>query len=172
MYQDSKVGDIVNVKDRGARGDGHSEDTAISNSILLENAKAEQITYFPHGYYVVTDTIYVPPNSRIIGEVWSAINGAYDPFVFLCKFGTHLTNRFFQLGATISQMRTTRAQSSKSGNQARLGLPRFPTCSLRLARSYPAPSSSSSICSLPTKVPSACGTPLSAWAVPPALATW
>jgi glucan 1,3-beta-glucosidase len=72
VYQDSKAGDIVNVKDRGARGDGHSDDTAILNSILLENAKAERITYFPHGYYVITDTIYVPPNSRIIGEVWSA----------------------------------------------------------------------------------------------------
>jgi glucan 1,3-beta-glucosidase len=127
VYQDSKVGDIVNVKDCGARGDGHSDDTAILNSILLENAKAEQITYFLHGYYVVTDTIYVPPNSRIIGEVWSAINGTYDPFVFLCKFGPHLTNRFFQLGATISQIRKTHARSSKSGNQARLGLPRFPT---------------------------------------------
>ncbi len=74
-YQDSRVSDIVNVKDLGAKGDGSSDDTAILNSILQANAQAGKITYFPHGYYVVTDTIYVPPNSRIIGEVWSTING-------------------------------------------------------------------------------------------------
>lgn len=75
VYQGWSVSDIVNVKDRGAKGDGRSDDTAILNSALLENAKAGKITYFPHGYYVVTDTIYVPPNSRIMGEVWSNING-------------------------------------------------------------------------------------------------
>lgn len=82
VYQDANVSDIVNVKDRGAKGDGHSDDTAVLNSILLENAKAGKITYFPHGYYVVTDTIYIPPNSSIMGEVWSTINGI-APF-FLC----------------------------------------------------------------------------------------
>jgi glucan 1,3-beta-glucosidase len=75
VYQDAKVADVVNVKDLGAKGDGRSDDTDVLNSILLENAKAGKITYFPHGYYVVTDTIYVPPNSSIMGEVWSSING-------------------------------------------------------------------------------------------------
>jgi glucan 1,3-beta-glucosidase len=75
VYQDSKISDIVNVKDLGAKGDGRSDDTTILNSVLRENAQAGKITYFPHGYYVVTDTIYVPPNSRIMGEVWSTING-------------------------------------------------------------------------------------------------
>lgn len=76
-YADANVSDIVNVKDQGAKGDGQSDDTAILNSILLANARAGKITYFPHGYYVVSDTIYVPPNSKIIGEVWSAINGKH-----------------------------------------------------------------------------------------------
>jgi glucan 1,3-beta-glucosidase len=75
VYAGWSVSDIVNVKDQGAKGDGRSDDTAILNSILQRNAQAGKITYFPHGYYVVTDTIYVPPNSRIMGEVWSAING-------------------------------------------------------------------------------------------------
>jgi glucan 1,3-beta-glucosidase len=92
VYQDSNVSDVVNVKDLGAMGDGHSDDTAILNSALLENAKAGKITYFPHGYYVVTDTIYVPPNSRIIGEVWSTINGTIP--VFLCSL-TIPNNRFY-----------------------------------------------------------------------------
>jgi len=75
VYQDANVSDIVNVKELGAKGDGHSDDTMILNQVLLQNAKTGKITYFPHGYYVVTDTIYVPPNSRLIGEVWSTING-------------------------------------------------------------------------------------------------
>lgn len=76
-YEDAEVDDIVNVKDRGARGDGKADDTHVLNEILLENAENGKITYFPHGIYVVTDTIYIPPNSSIIGEVWSTINGMY-----------------------------------------------------------------------------------------------
>jgi glucan 1,3-beta-glucosidase len=80
VYAGWSVLDIVNVKNMGAKGDGRSDDTAILNSVLRKNAQTGKITYFPHGYYVVTDTIYVPPNSRIMGEVWSAINGKLPNF--------------------------------------------------------------------------------------------
>lgn len=33
-----------------------------------------KVTYFPHDVYVVTKTIYVPPRSRIVGEVWSEMS--------------------------------------------------------------------------------------------------
>lgn len=46
---------------------------------MLSNADCK-ITYFPHGIYLVTDTVYVPPGSRIVGEVWSTITASGDKF--------------------------------------------------------------------------------------------
>ena len=61
-------------------GDGQTDDTAAINAALLTNADCNKITYFPHGVYVATDTIYVPPNSRIVGEVWSKITASGPNF--------------------------------------------------------------------------------------------
>ncbi|CAN9135394.1 unnamed protein product [Alternaria alternata] len=70
---------FASVKDAGARGDGQTDDTAAINAALKNNANCK-ITYFPHGVYSVTDTIYVPPGSRIVGEVWSIISAAGKKF--------------------------------------------------------------------------------------------
>jgi len=70
---------FVSVKDVGARGDGQTDDTQAINAALAANAGCK-ITYFPHGVYVVTDTIYVPPGSRIVGEVWSEISASGAKF--------------------------------------------------------------------------------------------
>jgi glucan 1,3-beta-glucosidase len=57
QYENNPVSDFVNVKDRGARGDGRSDDTAAINNILSQNIG--KIIFFPHGVYIVTDTIRV-----------------------------------------------------------------------------------------------------------------
>ena len=64
------------LKDRGAKGDGQTDDTAALQAALLANANCK-VTYFPHGVYLVTDTLYVPPGSRIVGEVSSNENKHY-----------------------------------------------------------------------------------------------
>ena len=71
-YTDVALGDFVSVKDEGVKGDGHSDDTNAIKQVIEKYAGCKVI-YFPSGYYVVTDTIYVPPGSRIIGEIWSTI---------------------------------------------------------------------------------------------------
>jgi glucan 1,3-beta-glucosidase len=85
VYTNASVSDIVNVKEHGAKGDGSTDDTAILNSILNSTAGTGKIVYFPHGYYVVTDTLYIPPNSSIFGEVWSTINGKHPSRLHLSR---------------------------------------------------------------------------------------
>ncbi|SMY20093.1 unnamed protein product [Zymoseptoria tritici ST99CH_1A5] len=75
QYEQYPVSAFASVKSAGAKGDGVTDDTAAIQQALLRNANCK-ITYFPHGIYLVTDTIYVPPGSRIVGEVWSTISAS------------------------------------------------------------------------------------------------
>jgi Pectate lyase superfamily protein/Major tropism determinant N-terminal domain len=72
-----KIDDYVSVKDFGAKGDGVTDDTAAiqraldrafagNEKTLLQNH--HRTIYFPAGQYVVSDTIKIPPFSRIQGE--------------------------------------------------------------------------------------------------------
>ncbi|KAM0714834.1 hypothetical protein Q7P37_009298 [Cladosporium fusiforme] len=79
QYADWDASDISSVKGSGAKGDGQTDDTAAINAALKANANCK-VTYFPHGVYVVTDTIHVPPGSRIVGEVWSTITASGSKF--------------------------------------------------------------------------------------------
>lgn len=63
QYQDYPSSAFVSVKDHGAKGDGQTDDTAAIQAVLLANANCK-ITYFPHGVYLITSTLYVPPGSR------------------------------------------------------------------------------------------------------------
>ena len=79
QYTDYPLSAFASVKDAGAAGDGVTDDTAALQRALLANAHCK-VTYFPHGVYVVTDTLYVPPGSRIVGEVWSTITASGPKF--------------------------------------------------------------------------------------------
>ncbi|KAI9655083.1 MAG: hypothetical protein M1821_005566 [Bathelium mastoideum] len=79
QYTEYSADAFVSVNDVGARGDGQTDDTAAINAALKSNAGCK-ITYFPHGVYLVTDTIHVPPGSRIVGEVWSTISASGKAF--------------------------------------------------------------------------------------------
>ncbi|KAK4931428.1 hypothetical protein LTR49_002129 [Elasticomyces elasticus] len=75
QYANLPVSAFVSVKDCGARSDGQTDDTEALQAVLLTNANCK-VTYFPHGVYLVTKTLYVPPGSRIVGEVWSTISAS------------------------------------------------------------------------------------------------
>ncbi|PGH05248.1 hypothetical protein AJ79_06859 [Helicocarpus griseus UAMH5409] len=78
-YDQYNVSSFASVKDAGAKGDGRTDDTAAINKALQDNADCK-ITFFPHGVYIVTDTIVVPPGSRIVGEFMSMISGSGPNF--------------------------------------------------------------------------------------------
>lgn len=82
-YADYSSADVVNVKtvtEHPVMGDGRTDDTQALNHILTENAANCKITYFPFGVYRVSDTIFVPVGTRIVGEAWSVISGYGDAF--------------------------------------------------------------------------------------------
>src|ERR1700709_186101 len=55
------------------------DDTHNINLILKRNAGCA-ITFFPQGTYLVSDTIHIPPGSRIVGEAFSAISAVGSKF--------------------------------------------------------------------------------------------
>ena len=82
-FEDIPVESVINVKSVAqypVKGDGVTDDTANINAILAMYAGCK-IIYFPAGTYVVTGTIFVPPQSRIVGDSFaSAISAAGDNF--------------------------------------------------------------------------------------------
>ncbi|KAG0651926.1 glucan 1 [Hyphodiscus hymeniophilus] len=81
-YQQFSVNQVVNIKTvKGfpVHGDGQTDDTHNINLILARNA-GSAITFFPAGTYLVSNTIFVPPGSRIVGETLSAISAIGSRF--------------------------------------------------------------------------------------------
>jgi glucan 1,3-beta-glucosidase len=79
QYENVPVSSFVSVKSQGAKGDGVTDDTAAIQKIL-DGAKADQIVYFDHGAYVITNTVNVPKNIRITGEIWPLIMASGPAF--------------------------------------------------------------------------------------------
>lgn len=53
----------VNVRELGAKGDGVTDDTAVFRKAIADH----QTVYVPSGYYVVTDTLTLRPDSALVG---------------------------------------------------------------------------------------------------------
>jgi glucan 1,3-beta-glucosidase len=78
VYGDSKPSrPPENQSTTDIRPDSHDDGPSI-NAILRKNANCK-IVFFPQGIYRTNTTIYVPPGSRLVGEVFSVITGA-GPF--------------------------------------------------------------------------------------------
>ncbi|KAG9769989.1 hypothetical protein HRR80_003403 [Exophiala dermatitidis] len=82
QYENVPVSSFVSVKSAGAKGDGVTDDTAAIQSIF-DKATPDQIIYFDHGAYVVTNTVLVPKNIRITGEIWPLIMAKGSAFTDL-----------------------------------------------------------------------------------------
>jgi glucan 1,3-beta-glucosidase len=72
QYENVPVASFRSTKAAGAKGDGVTDDTAAIQA-LFNSAGASDIIYFDHGAYVITNTIKVPKNIKITGEVWPII---------------------------------------------------------------------------------------------------
>ncbi|KAL9052926.1 MAG: hypothetical protein Q9162_005104 [Coniocarpon cinnabarinum] len=72
QYENVPAANFVSVKGAGAKGDGTTDDTqAIQNA--LNALTADQVLYFDHGAYIVSQTIKVPANAKMTGEIWPMI---------------------------------------------------------------------------------------------------
>jgi glucan 1,3-beta-glucosidase len=72
QYETVPAANFVSVKAAGAKGDGKTDDTAAIQK-AMDSLTADQILYFDHGAYVVTDTVKVPKNIKMTGEIWPLI---------------------------------------------------------------------------------------------------
>lgn len=81
QYESVAASSFVSVMSSGAKGDASTDDTAAIQSVI-DSATDDQIIYFNHGAYVVTDTIKIPGNKtvRIVGETWPLIMAKGDKF--------------------------------------------------------------------------------------------
>jgi glucan 1,3-beta-glucosidase len=81
-YEEYGAEQFVNVKDvegHPVAGDGVTDDTRNLQAIVNINAGCK-ILFFPHGTYLVTDTLQFPPGSRVYGEGWSVISASGAKF--------------------------------------------------------------------------------------------
>ncbi|SLM34703.1 exo-beta-- [Lasallia pustulata] len=81
-YQEYDVTQFINVKSVSAYpvyGDGSHDDTANLNSIISTYAGCK-ILFFPHGVYIVTNTLFFPAGSIVVGEAWSTISASGTNF--------------------------------------------------------------------------------------------
>ncbi|KAI1321012.1 glycoside hydrolase family 55 protein [Xylariaceae sp. FL0255] len=79
QYETVALSNFKSVKDQGAKGDGITDDTAAIQKIL-DDATADDIIYFDFGAYIITDTIKVPKNIKITGEIWPLLMASGSNF--------------------------------------------------------------------------------------------
>ncbi|MCJ1308907.1 hypothetical protein MMC25_002562 [Agyrium rufum] len=72
QYENLPASAFLSVKSAGAKGDGVTDDTAAIQAVLSK-ATTGQVVYFDHGAYLITDTVKVPSNIFITGEIWPII---------------------------------------------------------------------------------------------------
>ncbi|KAF7543848.1 hypothetical protein G7Z17_g10405 [Cylindrodendrum hubeiense] len=77
QYDDVAAAKFVSVKTKGAKGDGSTDDTAAIQAVF-DGIAADEIVYFDHGAYVITDTVKVPKDIKIVGEIWALIMAGGD----------------------------------------------------------------------------------------------
>ncbi|KAJ6780035.1 hypothetical protein PWT90_01207 [Aphanocladium album] len=78
-YDVSQVVNVKNVCGLPVKGDGVTDDTENLQTII-NKAAGKKLIFFPHGTYLVSDTIHVPPGSKFFGEAWSEISATGDKF--------------------------------------------------------------------------------------------
>lgn len=79
QYQQYPTSAFISARSSGATGNGRTDDTAALQAAIIKAAATNRILFLDHGDYRVTNTIYIPRNSRIVGESYSVIlsSGSY-----------------------------------------------------------------------------------------------
>jgi glucan 1,3-beta-glucosidase len=75
QYQNVPASKFISVKRFGAVGDGKADDTAALQA-AFNAAAVDEVVFVPHGAYLITNTINVPANIRIVGEIWPLLMAA------------------------------------------------------------------------------------------------
>ncbi|KAH7239124.1 pectate lyase superfamily protein-domain-containing protein [Fusarium tricinctum] len=72
-YDQVSSNSFISAKANGAYGDASHDDTEALNALFQYTAANGLIAYLDAGYYMVSDTVYIPPNAKIVGEALASI---------------------------------------------------------------------------------------------------
>lgn len=73
QYESLPLSTFISARSQGAKGDGKTDDTTAVQNAINTAVSQNKILFFDHGNYKVTNTIYVPPGARMVGETFSVI---------------------------------------------------------------------------------------------------
>ncbi|TPX11053.1 uncharacterized protein E0L32_007914 [Thyridium curvatum] len=76
QYKSVPASLFLSARTFSAKGDGVADDTAALNALFLKASQRFSegvVAFVDAGYYKVTDTIYIPPNVRIVGEALASV---------------------------------------------------------------------------------------------------
>lgn len=79
QYGSEPMSSFFGARDSGCAGDGVTDDTAALNAAIMKAQAEKKILFIDAGYYRVTDTIYIPAGSKIVGEALASIILADGP---------------------------------------------------------------------------------------------
>lgn len=80
QYENVPASKFKSIKKYGCKGDGESDDTQCLQE-FLNSVQQDEIAYFDHGAYIVSDTVKIPKTIKMVGEIWSLLvaTGFSDP---------------------------------------------------------------------------------------------
>ncbi|KAK5636635.1 hypothetical protein RRF57_012347 [Xylaria bambusicola] len=84
QYETVAASRFMSVKSAGAAGDGKTDDTAAIQKVF-DSAKEGDIVYFDHGAYLISDTVHIPKNIKITGEMWPLLMATGQKFTDASK---------------------------------------------------------------------------------------
>ncbi|KAL4729225.1 hypothetical protein ACLX1H_003636 [Fusarium chlamydosporum] len=73
QYENVPSQSFILAKSNGAYGDASHDDTQALNTLFEHAAEYNLVAYLDAGYYMVTDTVYIPPNAKVVGEALASI---------------------------------------------------------------------------------------------------
>ncbi|KAL3462096.1 pectate lyase superfamily protein-domain-containing protein [Aspergillus heterothallicus] len=80
QYTDKSASDFVHLKNEGAAGDGSTDDTAAVQNTLNKYGDGSKIIFVDAGTYILTDTVTVPKDAKLVGETWAQFAASGDKF--------------------------------------------------------------------------------------------
>jgi glucan 1,3-beta-glucosidase len=87
QYEGTPVEKFKSAMTFGCSGDGFTDQTECVQD-FLDSIKPDEIAYFDHGSYIITNTIQCPNDIKIVGEMWAIIM-----VMDTGNFGTSTTQR-------------------------------------------------------------------------------
>jgi glucan 1,3-beta-glucosidase len=73
QYENMAAASFLSARDVGATGNGRTDDTQALQNAITRAKNEGKILYLDHGNYLVSNTIYIPAGSKIVGETFSVI---------------------------------------------------------------------------------------------------